>query len=101
MVAASVQDKDRQLTRQELKAYFENQNAGYSADDLEFVVGYYYKDPKGELTDKNRDGKISWDEYVDLTFRSKKHAAERSQGRAPDKITVTHRDGEPVPADEL
>ena len=77
------QDKDRQLTRQELKAYFENQNAGYSADDLEFVVGYYYKDPKGHLTDKNGDDKISWDEYVDLTVRSQKHAAERSQGREP------------------
>ena len=94
-------DNDQQLTRQELKEYFKKQNTGYSADDLDFVVGYYYKDPKGHLTDKNGDDKISWDEYVDLTVRSKKYAAERSQGREPDRVTITHRDGKPVPADEL
>ena len=93
-------NKDQLWQRDELKAYFVAQELGYSEEDLDMVVGYYYKDKDGVMTDSDGDDAISWNEYLGLKLRQKQRMAKRyaKTGAGEPEIRVIAEDGVPTEA---
>ena len=91
-------DNDALLSRAELGAYFDRQQAGYSKDDLRIVVGYYFRDPDGFETDVDGDDRIDLHEFLALKVRTKQRHQRRQASRTggAQKIKVVARDGKPI-----
>ena len=91
-------DNDALLSRAELGAYFDRQQAGYSEDDLRIVVGYYFRDPDGFETDVDGDDRIDLHEFLALKVRTKQRHQRRQASRTggAQKIKVVARDGKPI-----
>ena len=91
-------DNDALLSRAELGAYFDRQQAGYSEDDLRIVVGYYFRDPDGFETDVDGDDRIDLHEFLALKVRTKQRHQRRQASRTggAQNIKVVARDGKPI-----